>query len=249
MNATDLLTDGSIVLRTLSRPGAGLGALADRPRAAVALAIATALALSAAAVVVPRTDYGPGDAAVERQADGQPAPEATQYQREQSAITARKLGQVGAWTGAAVLPALLASLAAVGLVVGFRVAGARASFGPSLAVTAHGMLPIWLARVLAVPAAVAHAPVPAAEVARLLPSSAAALLPAGASPGLAGALGALDLFSLWAVWLIALGMARVTGTTRARALAVVVVLYAAFVAVFRVALPSAAAPSGPGAMN
>lgn len=249
MNASDLLTDGSVVLRTLARPGNGLSALADRPRAAVALAVATALALAAAAATVPRTDYGPGQAAVEKPAGAPSAPEPTEYEREQSAAAARKLGELLDWSGAAFLPSLLAALAAGGLVLGFRAAGARASFPPALAVTAHGMLPVWLARLLAVPSALAHAPVPAADVARLLPSSAAALLPAGASPALAGALGGLDLFSLWAVWLVALGMARATGTTRTRALVTTLVLYVAFVAVFRVALPSAlAAPAGgPGA--
>lgn len=241
MNASDLLTDGSIVLRTLARPGSGLTALADRPRAAVALALATALALSAAAVTVPRTDYGPGQAAVEKPADGTLAPEPTQYEREQSAVAARKLGELLDWADAALLPSALAALAAVGLGLGFRTAGARVSFAPALAVTAHGMLPIWLARLLAVPSALAHAPVPAADVPRLLPSSAAALLTAGASPALAGALGALDLFSLWAVWLVALGMARTAGTTRTRALVTTLVLYLAFVAVFRVALPAAVA--------
>lgn len=250
MTASDLLTDGSIVLRTLARPGHGLSALADRPRAAVALAVATALALSAAAVTVPRTDYGPGEAAVEKPADGPPAPEPTDYEREQSAAAARKLGALLDWAGAALLPSALAALAAGFLVLGFRAAGARASFSPALAVTAHGMLPIWMARALAIPSALAHAPVSAADVPRLLPSSAAALLPAGASPGLAGALGALDLFSLWAVWLVALGMARAAETTRTRALVTTLVLYLAFVAVFRMALPAllAAQAAAPAAL-
>jgi len=241
MNLTDLLTDGSVVLRTLARPGTGLTALAERPRATLALAVASAMALAAAAATVPRTDYGPGRPAQEASADGQPAPEPTDYEREQSAVTARKLGQLLDWTRAAFLPTLLAALSAGGLTLGFRMAGARASFPPALAVTAHGMLPVWLARLLAVPAALAHAPVPAQDVGRLLPSSAAALLPAGASPALSGALGALDLFALWALWLVALGMARATGTTRTRAAATTAVLYLAYVAAFRVALPSLAA--------
>ncbi len=247
MTASDLLTDGSTVLRTLARPGHGLAAVAGRPRAAVALAAATAMALVAAAFVVPRTDYGPGDAAAAgNTADGTPAPEPTQYEREQSAIAARKLGELGGWSMAALSPSILAVLAAAGLTVGFRVAGARASFQPALAVAAHGMLPVWLARLLTVPAVLAHAPVAAADLPGLLPSSAAALLPAGASPALAGALGALDLFSLWAVWLVALGMARTAGTTRTRALVTTLALYLAFVAVFRVALPSALAAMAAG---
>jgi hypothetical protein len=246
MSATDLLNDGSTVLRTLARPASGLTALTERPRAAVALGVATALALAAAAVTVPRTDYGPGQAAVENAAEGQPVAEPTQYEREQSAMTARKLGALLDWSRAAFLPSLLAALAAGGLTLGFRTCGARASFQHALAVTAHGMLPIWLARLLSIPSALVQAPISAADVPRLLPSSAAALLPPGASPALAGALGALDLFALWAVWLVALGMARAAGTSRTRALVTTLVLYLAYVAVFRVAIPSALAAPGGG---
>jgi hypothetical protein len=246
MSTSDLLDDGSIVLRALATPGSGFSAVADRRRAAVALAVGTALALLAAAVTVPRTDYGSGEPAGEARGDGQPPAELTQYEREENAAAARKLGALVDWAGAAALPTLLAAGAAAALALGLRVAGARTSFQPALAVTAHGMLPLWLARLLAVPAALAHAPVPAADVARLLPSSAAAFLPAGASPALSGALGALDLFSLWAVWLVALGMARVAGTTRTRALVTTAVLYVAFVAVFRVAIPSLLTAGPPG---
>jgi hypothetical protein len=138
--------------------------------------------------------------------------------------------------------------AAGALSLGFRLAGARASFRPALAVTAHGMLPIWISRLLAVPAALAHAPVPHADLGALLPSSPAALLPPGAPAALSGALGALDLFALWAAWLVALGMARITGASRARAAATTAVLYLAWVALFKIALPSLSAGSGgPGA--
>ena len=249
MSASDLLADGSNVLRTLSRPSTGLASLSGRPRLAVALALSTAAALLSAALVIPRTDYGRAAAPPEVDASGQPPPEPTEYEQEQGAITARKLGQLGDWAGAAFLPSLLAAGAAGALLVGFRVAGARTAFRPALSVTAHGMVPIWVARLLAVPAALARAPVPHAEVSGLLPSSPAALLGPDAPPALASALGGLDLFALWAVWLVALGMARVTGASRARAIATTAVLYLAWVAVFRVALPALVAgrPGGPGA--
>jgi len=47
----------------------------------------------------------------------------------------------------------------------------------------------------------------------------------------------VDLFSLWAVWLVAAGMAGVAKVSRRRALLTVTVLWLAYVAVFRVALP------------
>jgi len=250
MFATDLFADGSIVLRTLIHPSTGLASLPARPRLAMALMVSTAAALLAAALVIPCTDYGRGGAAPPAaDASEQPPPEPTEYELEQSATTARKLGELGDWAGAALLPSLFALGAAGALVLGFRVAGARAAFRPALSVTAHAMVPLWLARLLAIPAAFVRAPVPHADVPALFPSSPAALLRPGAPPALAGALGGLDLFALWAAWLVALGMARATGASRARAVATTAVLYLAWVAVFRVALPSLAAgqPAGPGA--
>ncbi|HET6437856.1 MAG TPA: YIP1 family protein [Anaeromyxobacter sp.] len=245
MNASDLLTDGTVALRTLYSPASALGRLGSAPRAGMALALATLLALAAAAVVVPRTDFGPGQVAVEKKDDGQPAPEPTQFEREQSAATARKLGQVSGWAYAALGPTLLAAGAACALLLGFRTAGVNTSYQPTLAVAAHGMLPLWIGRVLAVPAALLHAPLPEKELAHLLPASPAALLPPDASPLLLGALSGLDLFSLWAVLLVALGMARVTGASRTRALSTTLALYAAYVVVFQVALPSLTARPSP----
>ena len=70
-----------------------------------------------------------------------------------------------------------------------------------------------------------------------MPSSLAALLPDGASPPVLALAGAFDLFALWSLALVALGMASVADVSRRRALAVVVVLWASWVLLQRVALP------------
>jgi hypothetical protein len=244
MTASELRADGWTALRVLLRPARGLDEVAARPRAGAALLLATALALGAAAVVAPRTDHGAG---VEPQAaaEGVPATEPTPFERAQAADTARKLGMVEDLALAAGLPVVLAGLAACALALAFRLAGAPVALPSALAATAHGMLPVWLARALAVPAAVLHAPIPRAEVPALLPSSLAALLPPGAPPALAGALGGLDLFALWAVALVAAGMARAAGTSWARALALTAALYAAWIALRHVAFPAFLAPPTP----
>ena len=105
------------------------------------------------------------------------------------------------------------------------------------------MLPGWLARVLAVPAAAIRAPVPAADVPRLLPDSLAALLPAGASPALAALLHACSLWNGWAVVLVALGMARVSGASRTRALATTAPLFLLYAALAHV-VPAGLAAAG-----
>lgn len=244
MNLPELARDGGTVLQVLSRPARGFASLAAQPRAAVALLAATALALAAAAVVVPRTEYGSGGE-VPAAGEGPPAPEPTPFERAQAAETARKLGQVTDLAAAAALPLLLAGIAACALSVAFRVAGAPVAVSCAFPVAAHGMLPLWLARALAIPAAILHAPVARADVPRLLPSSAAALLPADAPPALAGALSGVDLFALWAVALVALGMSRVSGASRARALSVTLTLYACWIALSRVALPAFFPPAPP----
>jgi hypothetical protein len=245
MTASDIASDGSVIARTLAAPTLGLASAVERRRSLTALALSTLAALAFAAAAAPRVDYE--RAAAAEIARRPKAAEMTPHDREEALATARKVGQVARWAGAALSPALTALGAAVALFLAFRVAGTRPPFRETFAVAAHGLLPIALARLLAVPAAFARAPIPAEQVDALLPSSAAALLPSSAPPALAGALGGIDLFALWAVVLIATGMARASGTTRRRAAIVTAALYVAWVAVVGIALPAAtAAAPGPG---
>jgi Yip1 domain len=243
MNASEIAADGTVIARTLATPSVGVAAAAERRRSATALALGTAAALAFAAVSAQRVDY---ERARARDLDRDPkAAEMTPHDREEALATARKVGEVSTWAAGATQPVLWTLGAAIALFVAFRVAGTRPGLRDSFAVAAHGLLPIWLARVLAIPAVLARAPVRAEEVDRLLPSSPAALLPAEAPPALLGALGAIDLFALWAAALVAAGMARASGATRRRSAALVALLYLGWVAVFRVALPTLAA-AGPG---
>jgi Yip1 domain len=239
MNASEIAADGSVIARTLASPALGLASAVERRRSLTALALGTLAALALAAVAAPRLDFGRAKA---KELDQSPkAAEMTPHDREDALETARRVGQVGTWAAGAVQPALWTLGAAVFLFFAFRVAGTRPGFRDTFAVAAHGLLPIWLARALSIPAVLARAPIPAEELERVLPSSAAALLPPGAPPALLGALGALDLFALWAAALVAAGMARASGATRRRSAAIVAVLYLAWIALARVALPSLAA--------
>jgi hypothetical protein len=236
MPASEIARDSTVALAALAVPSRGLSAVVERRRAAFALALATAASLAAAAVILPRIDF-----ASAAKPDVKPGEEATPAQLEEATITATKVGQVGGYLGAALLPSLLAVGAAGALFAGFRVAGTRPGFKETLAVTAHGMLPVWLSGLLALPAAVTRAPLRPEEAAAILPSNLAALLPPGASPALAAALSSVDLFALWGVALVALGMARAAGASRLRALSVTGVLFASYVALLKVAPAAAAA--------
>jgi hypothetical protein len=216
MAATDLLTDARNALRTLWAPDRAFAALAARPRVAAALAICTAAALVAAAVTVPRTDFGDGlDPAAEQQGAGGAAPEPTEYERAQAHETAGKVGALRTWAAAALGPTVTALGVALALVLAFWVAGAPVSYRPTLAVVSHAALPLALRALLGAPVALFLGRFPASEAGALLRSSAAGLLPAAAPP-LHAALGALDLFTLWTLALTALGMARLSGASRAR---------------------------------
>lgn len=243
MLASEIATDGRVIARTLLAPALGLAAAVERRRSVAAVLLATLAALALAAAAVPRIDYERAKAA--ELARDPKAAQMTPHERDEALATARKVGEIAGWAGAILGPALQALGVAVALSLAFRVAGTRPAFRETFAVAAHGLLPVWLAKVLAIPAALARAPIPADQAGALLPSSPAALLPPGASPALAGALGALDLFALWAVVLVATGMARASGSSRRRAAVVTVVLYLAWVAIADVALPAATA-AGPG---
>lgn len=242
MNASEITTDGAVLLHAMAAPGQGFGRVAERRRAGLALALATAASLLTAAAVIPRVDFG----AAALRGDGSGDAEQTESQRQEAAVTADKLGHITGWAGAALLPSAMAVAAAGALFAGFRVAGTRPDLRPTLAVTAHGMLPVWLGGLLAIPAAVAHAPVPPEDVPRLVPSSLAALLPAGAAPPLVAALSALDLFTLWALALVVVGMSRVSGASRTRALLVTLILFGAYVALLKVVPAAVSGGGGPG---
>jgi hypothetical protein len=242
MTVTEIAEDGSTVLHTLTAPARGFAAIVARRRAGVALALSTAVALAAATVIVPRTDFG--TSAQQQLLRGPPgADEPTPYQLEEAAATATKLGHIAGYAGALLGPSLAAVLAAAFLFLGFRVAGTRPAFKATLAVTAHGMLPVWLGGLLAIPAAIVRAPLPIEDAGRLVPSSLAAWV-GQVPPPLAVALSAIDLFALWAAALVAAGMARASGASRARAVAVTLVLFLAYVALVKVA--PAGAGGGPG---
>jgi hypothetical protein len=242
MLSPEIARDGSLLLATLTSPARALGEVAARRRSLVALAVATFAALAFAAVAVPRIDH---QRAAEQQM-GPTAGELTEFQRAEKVAQVQKLGAIRAFSGAVFGPTLLALGAAAGLFLGFRIAGAKPSLKGTFAVTAYGMLPVWLGQLLAIPALVARAPVDPAELPKLLPSSLAAFAPERVPPALLGFLSALDLFALWSLALVVAGMAKTAGVSKRRAAAVTVVLWLAYVAVAKVALPAAMAAQGGG---
>jgi hypothetical protein len=239
ISRTDLLEDGAVLVAALAAPGRGLAAAASRRRLLTALLAATLASLLVALVVVPRVDFS-GNAARDPEAAAM-----TPHQLEEAEAQAAKLGAIAGYAGAGFGPAIAMLGTGLACWLAFRVAGTRPGFKATMAVSAHALLPLFLAKLLSLPAALLQAPFEPDEVSRLLPSSAAALLPHAASPVALAAASSLDLFTLWALALLVLGMARVAGASRLRAGVVVAVLWLAQVAFLRLA-PAAMLAGGNG---
>jgi len=99
------------------------------------------------------------------------------------------------------------------------------------------LLPGAIESLLSIPALIVRGTIPVEQLASIFPASLGSLLPAGVQGPLASFLGAVDLFSIWSVWLVSVGMAGVARVSGRRALVTTIVLWLAYVAVFRVALP------------
>lgn len=241
MSRTDLSEDGAVLVAALTAPGRGLAQAASRQRLLTALLAATLASLLVAMVTVPRIDFAKG-AAVGR---GPEAAAMTPHQLEEAEAQAAKVGAIAGYAGAGFGPAFAMLGTGLACWLAFKVAGAKPGFKASMAVSVHALLPLFLARLLTLPAVLVRAPLAAGDLAGLLPSSAAALLPPGASPLALAAASSLDLFALWAVALLVIGMARVSGASRRRAAVVVVILWCAQIAFFKLA--PAALMAGPRA--
>jgi hypothetical protein len=244
MSRTDLALDGTALVATLTRPDHGLAAVASRRRSLTALAVATLASLLFTAIAVPRIDFG-REAGAPR---GPEAEELTPHQQEEARLQATKIGAVAGYANALLGPALMVLGAALALWLAFKVAGTKPELKATVAVAAHAFLPLFLAQLLAVPAVLLKAPLGARDLPGLLPSSLAALLPAGASPVLSALASSFDLFTIWAVVLLVIGMAKVAGSTRRRAAAVVGLLWAAQIGVLKIAPAALAAAQAGKAM-
>jgi hypothetical protein len=220
----------------LLHPATQLPRAAEERRYWVPLLFATAAALLFSIVAVPRVDVERAAADALDRSDG--AAQMTPHDRETKIEQAKKVAALAMYSGAAFGTALSALASAFFLWAAFRVVGARPGFPQAFTVAVWGLVPAAIASLLAIPSLFLRGTVMPEQLALLLPSSLAVLLPAGAKGPLASFLGAVDVFALWGVWIVGAGMAGVARVSPRRAYVTVVVLWLAYVAVFRVALPA-----------
>lgn len=236
--ASEITHDGAVIWSTLAQPGYGFVRAVNRHRALTAVVLSTALCLLATGLILPHID-------AEAVAGDSLVADMTPHERSQAMETAVKLYRVTIWGLAGMGSAGSALLISLALWLAFRVAGARAGFKTSFTVTAHALLPQALKVVLMVPAVLVRKWVTPAELPTLLPSSITAILPDSfhaPAPAMA-ALSALDFFTLWSLVLLGVGMRQASGASKLRTALVLVVLFAAYIAIAKV-VPSALGARG-----
>lgn len=220
----------------LFHPTTQLPRAAEQRQYWVPLLLATAAALLFSIVAVPRIDFERAASDALDRSEG--AAQMTPHDREVKLEQARKVAALAAYTGAAFGTAISALVAALGVWLAFAVVGTKPVFAQTFTVMCWALLPGAIESVLSVPALLARGTIQAEQLASILPANLGAILPASVQGPPALFLGAVDLFSLWSVWIVAAGMAGVARVSTRRSLITVTVLWIAYVAVFRVALPT-----------
>ena len=162
----------------LLHPATELPRAAEQRRYWVPLLFATAAALLFSIVAVPRIDF---ERAAADALDAAPdSAQVSPHDREVKLLQARKVAALATYTGAAFGTALTALLMAVWIWMAFKVAGGNPGFPQTFTVTCWALLPGAIASLLTIPALLLHGTIMPDQVAALLPSSLAVLLPAGA---------------------------------------------------------------------
>ncbi len=220
----------------LFHPTTQLPRAAEQRQYLVPLLLATAAALLFSIIAVPRIDFERAAADALDRSEG--AAQMTPHDREVKLEQARKVAALAGYAGAAFGTALSALIAALGVWLAFQVVGTKPGLPQTFTVMCWALLPGAIEAVLSVPALLLRGTIQPEQLGSLLPANLGAFLPASVTGPPALFLGAVDLFSLWSIWIVAAGMAGVARVSTRRALVTVTVLWIAYVAVFRVALPS-----------
>lgn len=142
-----------------------------------------------------------------------------------------KLGWVRALVVSGVIWPVAVGVLAFLLMVAFTLQGRELGFKLSFALTAHGLLPMALASVVATLVVVlrGHLDYEEARTGSFILSNPAFLLGEDAAPAVRTVLQDLDLFLLWSVWLLTLGYREGAAVSTARSAATLGAFYAVFV--------------------
>ncbi|HEV8631496.1 MAG TPA: YIP1 family protein, partial [Thermoanaerobaculia bacterium] len=186
----------------LASPVNTFRSIAERPTWLIAFLVVSLLPVVPGILALPKMDWEGITKAQLEQMDVQLSRE----QMEQRVAITEKVGPIFTYVSP-IFVAIGVLLFALIFWGAFTLAGGELGFKRSLAVTAHGMMPLAVASLLAVPIVLSMDKI-GAEVARqgsTLKSSLAALAPEGANPVLVSFLSKIDVFTIWSLVLFVLG--------------------------------------------
>jgi hypothetical protein len=207
--------------RVLVAPASTFASIARRPGWAVALVLLCSTTLVVKLLVEPRID--PETLAAFLEERGVPADKVDEAVEQQLSPTGarRYVGMVTAFGGAGLFYVLTASI----FFAGARLFGGEIDFRRALATTVHGLLPFFVASLVAIPVILSRESIAFEETfsGNFLASHAGALAGEEAGAVATALLSSLDLFSIWCIVLLVIGFGRVAGLSRGAALATVLV--------------------------
>jgi len=160
----------------------------------------------------------------------------TESEINEAILTAERVFLIGGLGKAIfVTPFLMLALAVVLKLTGWLL-DHSAPFARCFTTSALAFLPLSVGKLCLALVTLGQSSVNERQMATLLPSSLAAVMPA-LSPVAARAASALDFFALWSAALLGLGFSAASGLSRPRGLLVGLALYALYAGVFLIGLP------------
>ncbi len=223
------------IVNVFLSPGAAMSELVGRPRFAAALLLTTITSLALTAVGNQR---GVIEQTVRRQIESSPRMEQVPPDQQASVIErGARVVAVWSWVGAVAGPSFIALLlSGIFLGLGAVLAPARARFRQMFAIVTHAWLPMALNQLISIPVLLAKEP-EAVDFQNVLSMANLSFLFSPQEQQRLYSLGSsIDLFSLWVIALLTIGLARLTGAGKGRALIMVMLPWSLYVVIFKILL-------------
>lgn len=219
----------AVVLQVFHAPTQAFEAVRQAPRWWLALLIMLAVSVATQVVVIRHMDMeGTVREQITSSARGR---QLSEEQIDQAVQQGARFAPIGAAMGVVATPVIFLIIAAV-YFLGLKVAGSEAEFKPVFATTLHAMLPPGVVGGALTALVVAQkGTLTGGEVARAVKSNLGAFLSPDAPAALRAAAEVLDIFNIWMWILLAIGLSITGRIPRARAAALVAVVWLGWVGI------------------
>jgi hypothetical protein len=213
----------------LFSPGETFAEIARRPDVIAPVLFILIIGYICTALMVPKLDVNAMTSAQAEQMRKQ-NPQVSEAQVAQMArITAASV-KVFSWLGPLIGVAIYAIIAGL-LLLAFRLFGGEGTYNQAFSVTLYAWMPLVLFSIISAIVVTAQGTFDPTTAATLVKSNPAFLVDMKEQPVLFSLLSNFDVFTIWTLALFSVGFAAVAKTTKAKAAAIVVSLWAALVLV------------------